>query len=137
MTAFSDVTARIPHRAPWLLLDSVLATEPTRVTSQRRLSVGDPLLSDGLAETLMVEALAQTAACLVGKERGTHQGYLVALQGFRFHRRGQAGETLDCEAERTAVLGNLHRFTGRILSDGEVLCEGQMTFAIVPDEARP
>lgn len=131
MAAHFDLNGKIPHRPPWLLLDAVIDITGPVVTAQRRISADDPLVVDGLPETLMIEALAQTSACLGGQERGHHHGYLVALSQFTFQRRPVPGETLRCVTERTAVLGNLHRFKGTIHSDGELLCAGQLTFAIV------
>ena len=53
----------IPHRAPWLLVDRVIARSDDSVEAEKRLCAGDPLLApDGLPELLALEALAQTAA---------------------------------------------------------------------------
>lgn len=134
MAAHFDLNSRIPHRPPWLLVDRVIdvATAGSSIVTERRLTVDDPLMApDGLPETMMVEALAQTAACLNGEARGHHQGYLVAINGFTFSRRAQAGETITCRAERTAMLGSLHRFRGTIAVGDEEICVGQLTFALV------
>lgn len=136
MAAHFDLNSRIPHRPPWLLVDGIVEVAGARVVTQKRITANDPLVTeDGLAETLLVEALAQTAACLNGETRGHHQGYLVALSGFSFTRRPLAGETMTCTAERTAMLGSLHRFSGTITVGDELLCRGQLTFALVEEAA--
>jgi len=126
----ASVTDLIPHRAPWLLVDRVVDVAGERVCAEKRLTTNDPLLCDGLPETLVVEALAQTAACLNGTGLGAHRGFLVAATGFEFHGRAQAGETLTLVAVRTASLGALHRFSGEATVDGRLVAKGQMTFAV-------
>jgi 3-hydroxyacyl-[acyl-carrier-protein] dehydratase len=130
----ATVTDLIPHRAPFLLVDRVLEADSRRLRAERRLTVGDPLLADGLPETLAVEALAQAAACLMGERRGPHRGYLVAASGFVFDGRAQAGETLTVEVERIAALGALHRFHGEARAGERVIARGELTFAV---EAAP
>jgi 3-hydroxyacyl-[acyl-carrier-protein] dehydratase len=126
----ANVTDLIPHRAPWLLVDRVVEVAGDRVCAEKRLAVGDPLVCEGLPETLVVEALAQTAACLNGTGLGAHRGMLVAATAFEFHGRAQAGETLTLVAVRTHALGALHRFTGEATVDGRLVAKGQMTFAL-------
>lgn len=122
----------IPHRRPWLLLDRVLEVGAARVTAEKRLSANDPLLAEGLAELLVVEALAQTAACLRGAQAGAHRGMLVQASGFTFEKRAQAGETLTLTVTRTASLGALHRFDGEARAGERLIARGQMTFAVEP-----
>jgi len=126
---------RIPHRPPWLLVDRVISVEGPTVTAERRLTFDDPLMQDGLPEVLVLEALAQTAACLNAGELGAHRGFLVAASGFEFDGRAQAGETLLLSATRTAALGALHKFEGvaqAIAPGGQarMVARGQMTFAV-------
>jgi 3-hydroxymyristoyl/3-hydroxydecanoyl-(acyl carrier protein) dehydratase len=124
------VIDRIPHRPPWLLVDRVVQVDRDRVASERRLSATDPLLSDGLPELLVLEALAQTAACLMTDGLGRHRGYLVAASGFEFFGRAQAGETLLLRATKTAQLGALHRFDGEAAVGERLVARGEMTFAV-------
>jgi 3-hydroxyacyl-[acyl-carrier-protein] dehydratase len=131
----SGVIDRIPHRPPWLLVDRVISVEGPTVTAERRLTFDDPLMQDGLPEVLVLEALAQTAACLNAGELGAHRGFLVAASGFEFDGRAQAGETLRLVATRTASLGALHKFDGvaqAIAPGGQarMVARGQMTFAV-------
>jgi 3-hydroxyacyl-[acyl-carrier-protein] dehydratase len=125
-----SVTDLIPHRAPWLLIDRIVESSREQVRAEKRLTADDPLLANGLAETLVVEALAQAAACVNGAGMGVHQGYLVALSGFEFHGRAQPGETLTLTAVKTAALGALHRFSGEATVDGRLVAKGDLTFAV-------
>lgn len=123
----------LPHRAPFLLVDRVLAVSGEQVTAEKRLAVGDPLLVDGLLPgPLLVEALAQTAACLMGagSEGREHLGYLVAAQGWKFPSGARAGDTLVLTAVRTATLGALHRFDGAARVGEREVASGSMSFAV-------
>ncbi|HEY7957841.1 MAG TPA: hypothetical protein VII38_21210 [Polyangia bacterium] len=120
----------IPHRRPWLLLDRVVEVGQAHVTAEKRLSAGDPLLAGGLPELLVIEALAQAAACLRGAQAGAHRGMLVQASGFTFDGRAQAGETLTLTVTRTATLGTLHRFEGEARAGERLIARGQMTFAV-------
>lgn len=126
----SRVTDLIPHRAPWLLVDRVISVDAEKVEAEKRLSQGDPLVGESLGEMLVVEALAQTAACLEGSERGAHRGMLVAASGFQFARRPRAGETLSLSAERLAKMGALAKVRARARIGEELITEGEMTFAV-------
>jgi 3-hydroxyacyl-[acyl-carrier-protein] dehydratase len=122
----------IPHAAPWRLIDRVVASDGQRVEAEKLITVGDPLAGDELPEVLLLEALAQAAACLNAGGMGAHRGYLVAAQGFSFEGRARAGDRLRLVATRTATLGALHRFEGEASVEGRVLARGQMTFALEP-----
>jgi 3-hydroxyacyl-[acyl-carrier-protein] dehydratase len=128
----SDGIGLIPHAPPWRLIDRVLVTDGQRVEAEKLVTAGDPLAGDELPEVLLVEALAQTAACLNAGGMGAHRGYLVAAQGFSFDGRARAGDRLRLVATRTAALGALHKFDGEASVDGKVLARGQMTFALEP-----
>lgn len=138
----SDLVRAIPHRAPWLLVDRVVAVDGGVVRAEKRLTHGDPLLDgDGtLGEPFVVEALAQTAACLnaaqlEGEGGRPHQGMLVAASKFSFEGpRARAGDLLALEAQRTASLGALHRFTCEARVDGRVIARGDLSFAVTVAE---
>jgi len=126
----ASVEDLIPHRAPWLLVDRVIEAGEGRVRAEKTVTADDPLVADGLPELLLVEALAQAAACVRGSEHGQHRGFLVAASRFEFSRRVRAGETLTLRAERTATLGALHRFSAEAAVGEERICRGELSFAI-------
>src|SRR5438067_976989 len=121
----------IPHRAPWLLVDRVIARSDDSVEAEKRLCAGDPLLApDGLPELLALEALAQTAACVNVGAIGKHQGLLVAASRVAFDGRAQAGDRIELRARRTATLGALVRFDVEARVGDRVIARGEMTFAV-------
>jgi 3-hydroxymyristoyl/3-hydroxydecanoyl-(acyl carrier protein) dehydratase len=120
----------IPHRPPWLLVDEVTARGEDRVEAVKRVTAEDPLVADGLPELLVLEALAQTAACANAGQLGAHRGLLVAAQKVSFAGRAQPGETITLRARRTASLGTLVRFEGEALVGERVIARAEMTFAV-------
>jgi 3-hydroxymyristoyl/3-hydroxydecanoyl-(acyl carrier protein) dehydratase len=121
----------IPHQPPFRLIDRVVERGADFVRAEKRLTAGDPLLvADGLAETLVVEALAQTAAALNTGEMGEHHGLLVQARGFSFEGRPATGTTLTLIVRRAGSLGALHRFAAEASVDGTVVARGELTFAV-------
>jgi 3-hydroxyacyl-[acyl-carrier-protein] dehydratase len=129
MTSPADL---IPHRAPFRLVDRVVSIEGDRVEAEKRVTAGDPLSRGELPELLLLEALAQTAACLNAGQRGAHRGVLVGASRFEFHERPRAGDTLRLAATRTAALGALLRFEGLASVEGRVVARGELTVALEP-----
>lgn len=121
----------IPHRAPWLLVDRVVARTDDTVEAERRVAADDPLLADGeLPELLVLEALAQTAACSNAGAMGKHQGLLVAAQRVSFDGRAVAGDVVALCARKTATMGALVRFDVAARVGERVIARGEMTFAV-------
>jgi 3-hydroxyacyl-[acyl-carrier-protein] dehydratase len=121
-------TDLIPHRPPWLLVDRVVSRAPDRVEAEKRVTVGDPL--GALQGMLLVEALAQAAACANAGFLGGHRGYLVAAQNFQFEGRARPGDTVRLVAVRTGTFGALAKFDGEASVEGRVIARGSMTFAL-------
>jgi 3-hydroxyacyl-[acyl-carrier-protein] dehydratase len=123
----------IPHRPPWLLVDRVVERSADGVIAEKRVAAGDPLLADGLPELLLLEALAQTAACCNAGALGRHRGLLVAASAVSFDGRAQAGDLVVLRARKTAVLGALVRFEADARVGERTIARAQMTFAIAAE----
>jgi 3-hydroxymyristoyl/3-hydroxydecanoyl-(acyl carrier protein) dehydratase len=121
----------IPHRPPWLLVDRVVARGDDAVEAEKRVAADDPLLAgDELPELIVLEALAQTAACANAGGLGRHQGLLVAAQRVEFEGRARAGDLVTLHARKTATLGALVRFTTEARVGSRVIARGELTFAV-------
>jgi predicted hotdog family 3-hydroxylacyl-ACP dehydratase len=126
-----DQPVDLPHRPPWLLVDGVLARTADRVECVKQLGSADPLLCDGeLPAVMLLEAMAQAAACLNVAAIGRHRGMLVAASGFEVVEKARAGETLRLVAVKQASLGALVRFAGEAFAGERLLARAQMTFAV-------
>lgn len=130
-------TSLIPHRPPWPVLDRI-EVEGEAARGLKLVTAGDPLAADGaLPDVLVVDALAQAAAAVMGARvaaeggaAATHRGYLTEVRGLTFSGHARVGGRLEVQAQRTHSLGRLHRFAARAACDGVPLCEGELSFAV-------
>lgn len=121
----------LPHGPPWLLVDRVVARGEGRVECEKLLAADEPLLVAGeFPDFLVLEALAQAAACLATEALGRHTGLLVATTQFHPRDRARAGDVLRLVAVRTAVMGRLHRFAAEAFVGERAIASGQLTFAL-------
>lgn len=135
-----EVMALLPQRPPFLLVDEVLELEPgVRCVACRTLLAedfwfaghfpGNPVMPG----VLIVEALAQTAT-LAAASGGAAEGKIGLFAGIdkvRFKRVVKPGDTLELEAEISAVHGPVGRAKVTARAAGELACRGELMFAIV------
>src|SRR5438093_5496292 len=94
--------AKLFHRFPFVLFDRAIATEPGASRAVRLVSIDD-FLHEGaggttFAQSLLVEAMAQTAALFAEESGRTQSGMLVGLNRVRFGRTPRPGDRLLVEA---------------------------------------
>src|SRR5207253_10163227 len=101
---------RLPHGAPFLLLDQVLEIEERRGAFLKLVSAADPCVGrDGLLPAAFVlEALAQAGGALVAAQHGKlpAAGYLAAVDEFRVHGEVRVGDALRVEVEVVRVFAS-------------------------------
>jgi len=132
-----EITRRLPHRYPFLMVDSVESVEPgLRAVGVKNIT-GDNHYAQGVTrglspEVMVLEAMAQVGALAAGNEEGgeARQGLLAALSGVTFHRRPAVGDRLVIELEFEAKMGPLVRFKGHARIGEEVAAEATLTFSV-------
>lgn len=150
MTDFPPITEIVPHRAPMLLLDRVLAYDGERVVCELTLEPNSPFAQAGenggeVPAIVGIEYMAQTIAAGAGlsahgKGAPARVGFLlgcrsltIAVDSFR------VGDRLTIEARRTWGGNDLGRFACQVRRGDEVLVEGALTVyqGPLPEEALP
>jgi 3-hydroxyacyl-[acyl-carrier-protein] dehydratase len=127
----------LPHRDPFLLLDTVDELEPgARVVARKRVTQddcaghfpGNPIMPG----VKMIEALAKAGAVAVLSEE-ENQGKLAlfaGIDGVRFKRIVRPGDELTLECTLEEVRGPIGRGKARATVDGQLAVRGTLTFAL-------
>jgi 3-hydroxyacyl-[acyl-carrier-protein] dehydratase len=134
MAAPEDPFPKLPHAAPFLLLDRVLEIGERRGVFVKLVTAADPLVApDGtLPAAFVLEALAQGGGALLNAlgTEGWTAGYLAGVDGFRTERAVRIGDTLRVEVEILRHVGGATMLRGRASVDGEAVGEGRFTLAL-------
>lgn len=141
-----DLTRLLPHRPPFLMVDRILSLQPGKSAHARKNLSYDAWFFQGhfpsypvMPGVLILEALAQTAGCALSAQREAAEapplGLLTGVEKARFHHQVRPGDLLDLHAEIHSFRHNLGRASGRALVDGELACEAELLFMLVPTPA--
>lgn len=134
----TEILTVIPHRYPFLLVDRVLEAGPDRIVALKNVSINEPHFvghfpgAPVMPGVLIVEALAQAAACLI-LNRDDLRGripYLAGIDRFRFRRPVVPGDALRLEVEVKAIRGRIGKVWGQVLVADQLVAEGELTFAL-------
>lgn len=140
-TADIDLIQRIlPHRYPFLMVDRVQDINGTQsAVGIKMITMNEPQFQGHFPATpimpgvLIVEAMAQTSAVMVGATMGLTDGdllvYFMGIDGAKFRRKVVPGDVLRMEIETTRGKpgGKVWKFRGRATVDGELACECEFT----------
>jgi 3-hydroxyacyl-[acyl-carrier-protein] dehydratase len=138
----AEIQALIPHRWPFLLVDRIVEYEPAakRIVGLKGVTTGEWFFQGHfpglpvMPGVLQVEALAQTMAVYVAKQPGFGEriGLFAGIDGVRFKRLVAPGDVLRLEVTMEKLGSRFGRGRGVATVDGEVACEGLLSFVIPP-----
>ena len=130
----------LPHRPPFLFVDTVTALVPGQSARGAWTLSGDEWFFAGhfpgrptLPGVLMCEAIAQVGAIAVLAD-SRFAGRLPlfgGLDGARFRRQVGPGDTLTIEVELGRMSARAGKGTGRALLGDQVACECELMFVLV------
>ncbi len=132
------IQAILPHRYPFLLVDRVVDINGTSsATGIKNVTMNEPHFQGHFPGTpimpgvTIVEALAQTAAVMVGATMGLTEGnmliYFMSIDGCKFRRKVIPGDvlTLKVETLRGKPGGKVWKFKGLAEVEGEMAAEAE------------
>jgi 3-hydroxyacyl-[acyl-carrier-protein] dehydratase len=129
----------LPHRAPFLFLDSLVSIEPGYRASARWTLHGDEWFFRGhfpgrptTPGVLLLESIAQCGAVVVLSDP-RYAGRLPLFGGVenaRFRRQVLPGDTVDLECEMTKLSARGGKGHGRASVDGVVAAETEIFFVL-------
>jgi 3-hydroxyacyl-[acyl-carrier-protein] dehydratase len=136
------IMAMIPHRYPLLLIDRIVdITLGERAVALKNVTMNEPQFQGHfpghpvMPGVLQVEAMAQTAATLVvatmGGEAEGKLVYFMTIDNARFRKPVTPGDQLRIEVEKERNRGNVWKFKGRCMLDGQVASEASFSAMIV------
>jgi len=130
----------LPHRYPFLLVDRVVdIVGTTSATGIKNVTMNEPHFQGHfpgnpiMPGVTIIEAMAQTAAVMVGATMGLINGdllvYFMAIDGCKFRRKVVPGDQLimKLEATRGKPGAKVWRFKGVATVDGEMAAEAEFT----------
>lgn len=141
----AQIQQLIPHRWPFLLVDRIVEEDRERgyirgekgVTASEWFFQGHFPGLPVMPGVLQVEALAQTMAVYVARQEGFGDriGLFAAIDEVRFKRIVQPGDRLTLEITMEKLGRRFGKGRAVASVDGEVACEGLLSFIIPPEGA--
>jgi len=141
----TQIQELIPHRWPLLMVDRIVEEDRERgyirgekaVTATEWYFQGHFPGMPVMPGVLQVEALAQTMAVYVARQEGFGDriGLFAAIDEVRFKRIVQPGDRLTLEITMEKLGRRFGKGRAVASVDGEVACEGLLSFIIPPEGA--
>jgi 3-hydroxyacyl-[acyl-carrier-protein] dehydratase len=137
-----EIEALIPHRWPFLLVDRIVEYDAgaKRIVGIKGVTATEWFFQGHfpglpvMPGVLQVEALAQTMAVYVAKQEGFGDriGLFAGIDDVRFKRVVVPGDTLRLEITMEKLGSRFGKGRGVASVDGDVACEGVLSFIIPP-----
>ncbi len=139
MYTAQEIMNIIPHRYPFLMVDTIEELEPgVRALGKKCVSGNEPYFQGHfpgnpvMPGVLILEALAQVGAVAILSDpqwKGK-TAYFAGIDRARFRRKVMPGDVLTLETEIIRKKGPLGVGRARACVDGRVAAEAELTFAI-------
>src|SRR3972149_5537691 len=116
----------LPHRYPFVLLDTVEVTEEGRSGRGLKLiTAGETCVGeDGvMGQAFIIEAMAQVSGVASGRKEG---GFLAGMGDIEFLAPGSAEQGLVINSTIEGAFGGLYIFYCEAFSDGELAAKGKV-----------
>lgn len=130
----------LPHRYPFLLVDRVTRIDGYQsATGIKNVTMNEPHFQGHfpgqpiMPGVTIIEAMAQTAAVMVGTTLGLMDGklliYFMSIDNCKFRRKVIPGDRMLMEVVTTRGKpgGKVWRFAGRATVDGDLAAEAEFT----------
>ena len=134
---FALIQKILPHRYPFLLVDKVRDIVPGQgAVGLKAVTFNEPHFQGHFPDqpimpgVLIIEALAQTAAVLVGVERGVETAlsiFFATVDKAKFRRPVVPGDMLELHIEVLRSGSRVGKFAGRAMVDGQLAAEAEFS----------
>ncbi|MBF0506636.1 MAG: 3-hydroxyacyl-ACP dehydratase FabZ [Nitrospirae bacterium] len=130
-----EILSILPHRYPFLMVDSVMELEPgVKAVGIKNVTMNEPFFQGHFPNNpvmpgvLIVEAMAQVAGILAFKSG--MQGktvYFMSMEKVKFRRIVLPGDQLKLEVNVTHRRGNVWKFSGNAFVGDKLTSEAEFT----------
>ena len=136
----------LPHRYPFLLIDQVRDIDPGKSgVGIKNVTFNEPHFQGHfpghpvMPGVLIIEAMAQTSALLIGASRGVTDGlmiYFTTVDKAKFRRVVVPGDVLELHVSVKRAGSRIGKFEGRAMVRGELVAEAEFSAMLqLPKEA--
>lgn len=140
-----EIKRLIPHRYPFLLIDKVTdIVSGTSAIGLKNVTINEPFFQGHFPDkpvmpgVLMIEAMAQTAAVLVGKTLDMMDAnnlvYFMSIDSAKFRKPVGPGDQLLFHVAVERSRRQVWKFTGEARVAGTLVAESGFSAMIVPPE---
>ena len=141
----NQISAILPHRYPFLLIDKIIHLDASTVTSVKNVTMNEPFFQGHfpgnpvMPGVMQIEAMAQTGGILVLStvpDPENYWTYFLGIENCRFRRKVVPGDTIlfKCQLEAPIKRG-IAKMSGKAFVHGVVVMEAEMSAAIVRKDA--
>ena len=134
-----EIKKIIPHRYPFLLVDSIIELEPgKRAVGLKNVTINEPYFQGHFPEypvmpgVLIVEAMAQVGAValLSQEEYAGRLAFFAGIDGVRFRRQVRPGDQLRMEVELLSMKMGVGKGEAKAYIGDTLVASGNLTFAL-------
>jgi 3-hydroxyacyl-[acyl-carrier-protein] dehydratase len=140
--SIQEILDFLPHRYPFLLIDRVIAFEPTkRLVAIKNVTINEPFFQGHfpglpiMPGVLVVEAMAQAGAIIMLAEIADRDNKLIVFTGIeraKFRQSVTPGDQLHIEVNVLSFRSRAGRIEGRAFVGDKLACEATLTCMVVP-----
>jgi len=136
----------LPHRYPILLVDRILDYERGQwIHGVKNISMGEQVFQGHFPKqpifpgVLIIEAMAQTAGCLVTLDIPNPEEkvmYFMSIDGVKFRKPVVPGDQLFMEIKILTIKRNIAKMRGEAFVDGAKVAEAEFMSMVVDAEGK-
>ncbi|WMS41187.1 3-hydroxyacyl-ACP dehydratase FabZ [Acuticoccus sp. MNP-M23] len=139
-----DILRYLPHRYPFLMIDRVIEIDSDNFgIGVKNVSINEPQFQGHfpaepvMPGVLLIEGMAQTAGvlCVISQEESTSPSlvYFMTIDKAKFRKPVVPGDVVHYRMTKERQRGNVWRFHGEAVVDGQTVAQADVSAMIVRD----